>query len=587
MKRTLLLSTTCAMLLVATGCRRNSDNAGASGLSTKNNVVWVTIADIQRLNPYTSTDAQASYVQSEIWEPLNFVDPKTLESYAGIASLPAISEDKSRFTYTMDPRATWSDGKPLTSDDVIFSFKAAMNPKVINAQPLRNYLMDIDSVYQPGGDRSKVEFQLKKAYFNTPSVLGEGYVMILPKHVLDPKNLTDKITWAELHQPNPANKAVGEFATWFESAEIAREPKYQIGSGAYIFTGWVTNDRLILKKNPNYWGKTIRRREAYPDEIIYKTISDMNAGFTALKAKDIDINDNLTPEQYIQLDLKQSPHLRKDTVYYNTFTFISWNQKRPMFADKKVRKALTALINREQIIEHVLKGLGKPAEGPVPFTQPNWNPNVKQPAYNVDAAKAQLSEAGWTDSDGDGILDKVLNGKRTPFKFTFLSNAGNDTRKQILLVVAEQLRKVGIEAQVSALEWSVYLENTQTHQYDAAFGAWAGNPTEDDIYQLWHSSQAVNKGSNWYSFRNPEADKLMEDIRTEFDKAKRLAMHYRLQEIIVEEQPVTFLYAPPARIGIVDRFDNVEFFRGRPGFDPRYFIVRGAGVKKVAAASMQ
>lgn len=578
-KHILFLGLFVLLLGVVNGCRRSSDTE-VGGLSTKNNFVWAILSDIQRLNPYTSTDAQASYVQSEIWEALNFVDPKTFEPYPGLASLPVISEDHSTFTYTMDPRAKFSDGKPVTSTDVIFSFKAAMNPRVINSQPLRNYLLDIDSVYNPGGDLSKVEFRLKKAYFNTPSVLGQGYVYILPKHILDPQNLTDKITWKDLHEQAPVNPAVQEFATWFESAETAREPKYQIGSGAYVFTGWITNDRLVLKKNPNYWGMNIRWREAYPDEIIYKTINDQNAQFTALKAKDIDLIEVLTPEQYINLEPAKY-QLRKDTVYFNVITFIAWNNKRPLFQDKRVRKALTALIDRELIIKQIMKDLAKPVDGPVPFTQPNWNPNVKQIGYNVEEAKRLLAEAGWSDTDGDGILDKMLNGKRTPFKFVFQTNAGNDTRKQILLILAEQLRKVGIVAEVSALEWSVYLENTQTHNYDAAYGGWTGNATEDDIYQLWHSSQSKNKGSNWYSFINAEADKLMEDIRVEFDKTKRYQMHYRLQELITDEQPVSFLFATPQRIGMVDRFDNVEFFRGRPCFDPRYFMVRGSGVKKI------
>jgi ABC-type transport system substrate-binding protein len=563
---------------IGAGCRRSGDNA--AGGSTKNHVIWSTISDIQRLNPYISTDAHASYVQGEIWEPLNFSDPRTLEPSAGLASLPVISEDHSTFTYTMDPRAKWSDGKPVTSADVIYSFKTAMNPRVINSQQLRGYLLDIDSVYNPGGDAGKVEFRLKKTYYNTDRVLGQGYVLILPKHVLDPKNISDKISWKELHNNASNDAAIKEYAEWFESAELARDPKFQIGSGAYIFTNWITNDRLILKKNPNYWAKDMKWREAYPDELIFKTISDQNAAFTALKSQDVDLIDGMTPEQYDQLDPSKNKGLRKDTVYYNNYSFIAWNPLRPMFRDVATRRALTALIDRPSIIQHVLKGQAKMVEGPVPFTQPNVNPNLKQIGFNVDSGKRMLTEAGWSDTDGDGILDKVIDGKKTPFKFVFLTNAGNDTRKQILLVISEQLRKVGIDAQVSAIEWSVFLENTRQKSYDACYSAWAGNPTEDELYQLWHSSQASNKGSNFYSYKNPEADRLMENIRTEFDKDKRYQMHFQLQEMILKDQPLTFLFSSPARIGMVDRFDNVEFFRGRPGFDPRYFIVRGANVQK-------
>jgi ABC-type transport system substrate-binding protein len=145
--------------------------------------------------------------------------------------------------------------------------------------------------------------------------------------------------------------------------------------------------------------------------------------------------------------------------------------------------------------------------------------------------------------------------------------------------MANQLKKAGIEADVSQIEWSVYLEQTKSHKFDAMLGAWVGNTTEDEISQLWASSQAANKGSNHYSYKNPEADALMEAIKVEPDKQKRFAMSYKLQHIIVDDQPVTFMYSSPIRSGWVDRFDNLEFFHARPPFDPRYWLVRGAGTK--------
>lgn len=572
-------------LLSVIGCGGGSGSPGASNLSTKNNVVWWQLSDIERLNPYTSSDANASYVQQKIWEPLNFQNPQTLELMPGLASLPEVTEDHLTYTYTMDPRAKWSDGKPVTSADVIFSFKAAMNPKVVNSQQIRNYLLTIDSVYNPGGDASKVEFKLAKPYYDAKSVLGGGYVLILPKHIQDPESLTDKCSWADLHNQETTNKAVKDFAVWFEKPEIARDAKYQIGSGPYVFKEWVTFSHITIKLNPNYWAKDVQWQEAYPDEIIYKTINDQNAALTALKARDIDIIDNLKPDQFTtQIDIKKQPFLRKERVFYNAYTYIAWNNANQLFADKQVRKALTMLIDRDEILSSILKNLTRKNDGPIMFTQPNYDSTVKQVAYNPEEAKKLLAASGWTDTDGDGILDKVLNGKKTPFKFTFQVNAGNEVRKQILLIIAEKLRKVGIEAGVTPLEWSVYLENTKSHNFEAAYGSWSGNATEDDIYQLWHSSQSKNKGSNYISFKNAELDQLLTDFRTEFDKSKRTAMSKRIQEIFAEECPGTFLFAGPLYIAMVDRYDNVEFFRQRPCFEVRYWMVRGSGVKKAPNA---
>lgn len=573
----------CLLSLVS--CGGGSGSPGASNLSTKNNVIWHQLSDIERLNPYTSTDANASYVQQKIWEPLNFQHPQTLELIPGLASLPEESEDHLTYTYTMDPKAKWSDGKPLTSEDVIFSFKAAMNPKVVNSQALRNYLMTIDSVYNPGGDKSKVAFHLSKPYYDAKNVLAGGYVLILPKHIMDPSSITDKCSWADLHNSVTTNPAVKEFAVWFEKPEIARDAKYQIGSGPYVFKEWVTFSHITIKLNPNYWAKDLAWMEAYPEEIIFKTINDQNAALTALKAKDIDLIDGLKPDQFhTQIDEQKHPYLRKEKVYYNSYSYIAWNNINPLFADKQVRRALTMLIDRDEILKSVLKNLTRPNDGPIMFTQPNYDSTIKQVAYNPDEAKKLLAASGWSDTDGDGVLDKVINGKKMPFKFMFQVNAGNDTRKQILLIIAEKLRKAGIEAGVSPLEWSVFLENTKSHNFDAAYGAWLGNASEDDIFQLWHSSQSKNKGSNYISFKNAELDKILEDYRVEFDKSKRLAMSKRIQEIFAEECPGSFLFAGPLYLALVNRYDNVEFFRQRPCFDVRYWMVKGGGVKKAPNA---
>lgn len=567
------------------GCGKSG--APGSGLSTKNTVVYQINADIERLNPYISTDADAHYVAQEIWEALNAQNPRTLELIPGLASLPEISTDHLTYTYTLNPKAHWSDGKPFTGDDVIFSFKTVMNPKMLNSQQLRNYFMTLDSCYYPNGDKSKIAFHLSKPYFQADQVLGGGYVLIMPKHILDPKSLSDKIAWSDLKDYKTTNSAVQEFATWFESPELARDPKYQIGTGPYVFKGWITNDRITVEKNKNYWAMDMPWFDAYPDQIIFKTISDPNAALTALKAKDIDVMPQLTGSQYEQLDLSKFNFLKKDTVYYNSYNFVAWNNAKPLFADKKVRRALTELTNRDAILTTVLHGLGKKAEGPIIFTQPNADLNLHQVAYNPDDAKKLLAEAGWTDTDGDGILDKVIDGKKTPFKFSALVPTASTTGKDVLLIMSEAFRKVGIDMQITQMEWSVYLESTKTHNYDAAFGAWAGNASEDEIFQLWHSSQSQNKGSNYYSFNNPEADKIMEDTRTEYDKAKRYQMASRLSQIILEDQPVTFMFVTPLRIGRLDRFDNVEYNRQRPCFDPRYWIVRGSDQKLLPTAVPQ
>lgn len=550
------------------------------GLSTKNNVVWWVSADATNIIPGLNHDVTAQYVAAFIWEPLNGVDSRSNELVAGLASLPEISEDHLTYTYVINPKAKFSDGKPLTGDDVIFSFKTTMNPMQVETSSLKNYLNPIDSIGFVGGDKMKIAFYMNEPYFQNDRVLGGGFVKIMPKHIFDPNGLTDKMEWKDIKSGNPSNKAIfEEQAKQFAAPDHARDPKYLIGSGAYLFGEWRTNDRIILKLDKNYWGKDVPWLEAYPEEIIMKTITDQNAAVTALKAKELDLLDIVPSPLFVQIDTVKSPFIKKDTVYYNSRTFIQWNAERPLFSDKRVRQALSHLVNRDQIIKEVMKGLARPVNSPINFTQPFHDASLPTVAYDIDKAKQLLTEAGWSDSDGDGVLDKMINGKKTPFAFYFMNPSGNKVTEQIALVVSESMRKVGINADITALEWSLWVENTRTHKFDAAISNMGGNASEDDPYQLFHSSQAKNKGSNTYSFINAEADKLLEMNRVEFDKSKREQYMKRFQQIVYDERPITFLWSSPARIARLDRFDNVEYFTQRPCLNVPYWIVRGSGAK--------
>jgi peptide/nickel transport system substrate-binding protein len=573
-------SLTLLLIAFVIGCgKSDKPSENTYGLSTKNQVIWWQLADATNIIPGLNHDVTAQYVASFIWESLNGANPRTNELIAGLASLPVISEDHLTYTYTINPKAKFSDGKPVTGEDVIFSFKTVMNPMQVETSSLKNYLNPIDSIGIVDGDKMKVAFYMKEPYYQNDRVLGGGYVKILPKHIFDPKNLTDQMSWGEIKSGNVKNKVFAEQAEWFAAPDHARDPKYLIGSGAYLFSEWRTNDRITLKLDSNYWGMHEPWSEAYVGEIILKTISDNNAAVTALKAKEIDFMDNVPMQLYFQIDSAKHPYVRKDTLYYNARTMIEWNGKHPIFSDKKVRWAMGHLVNRDLIIKELYKGMAQPVNGPINFTQPFYDATLPPLEFSPDKAKQMLAEAGWTDSDGDGTLDKVINGKKTPFEFTFMNPSSSEIVRQITLILTEQFKKVGIKANINAVEWSLWIENNRTQKYDAAIASIAGNASEDDPYQMWHSSQAKNKGSNVYSFINAEADQILEQNRVEFDVAKREALIKRLQRIIYDEQPVTFLWSPALRMARLDRFDNVEFFRQRPCVGIPFWIVRGSGVK--------
>lgn len=581
-----LLSLVLILTTMLSACgKKESAPDNKYGLSTKNNLVYWVSADITNIIPPLAHDASAQYAYPLIWEPLNSTDARKQVLIPGLASLPEISSDHLTYTYTLNPNAKFSDGKPFTGEDVIFSFKCVMNPRQMETTQTRSAVNSVDSISFVNGDKMKVAFHLNKPYFQMDLVLGGGYVLMLPKHVFDPHNYTDQMSWTEMKSENPKNPAFQQEADEFKDPAKIRDPKVMIGTGPYLYGEWATNDHISFKKNPNYWGKDMPWSEAYPDEIIFKTITDNNSAVTALKAKDIDLMDLVPAAQYTQIDSVKQPFIRKDTVYYNSRVFVEWNAERPLFKDKKTRWALSHLIDRDLLVKEVMKGLARPINGPINFTQPHYDATLKPITFDPDLAKKMLAEDGWTDSDGDGVLDKVIDGKRTPFHFTFNIYAGSDVVKQAALVISEQMRKVGIQIDVSSTEWSVWINNARTHNYDAAIANMLGNASEDDPYELWHSSQAKNKGQNVYSFINPEVDKIIEENRTEFDIAKRDVLMKRFQQIVYDEMPVTPLWSSPLRIARIDRFDNVEFFKQRPGFNVPFWVIRGSGIKPKAGAA--
>jgi ABC-type transport system substrate-binding protein len=209
-------------------------------------------------------------------------------------------------------------------------------------------------------------------------------------------------------------------------------------------------------------------------------------------------------------------------------------------------------------------GDGVITQSPVFYKQVKClNSELPEIPFDPEKAKQLLAEAGWKDSDGDGVLDKVINGKKTDFKFTFLIYP-SPVRKQILLVVIDAFKKVGISASLQELEWSVYLDKLKKHEFDATMGAWTSSVLPPDPYQIWHSSQAEGEGSNFISFKNQRSDSLIELYRNEFDENKRIEIIKQWQKLIYDEQPYTFLWSTKARYVFSDRFKNARWYNKQP-----------------------
>jgi peptide/nickel transport system substrate-binding protein len=520
---------------------------------------WLVIhslSDPEVLNPLTSSDAASSEVNGYIFESLLTREPRTLaiKPYIAVAR-PEISADKLTYTFKIRQNVRFQDGRPLTGEDVLFSVKAIKCP-FVNAPFLRVYfnsLVDAELV-----DPYTIRFVTKEPYFLNESVLGG--ITMLPRHYYDPQNLLHQVTVRQLDgDPAKLPAEVKQFGDQF-NRNYNRSP---LGSGPYKFAGWKTGREIDLVRERNYWGNGQEGiDQPHIDRLKFRVVNNYDAALIRLKSGSLDYMEALQPVQAVRGTNSErfKREFKKYEYFAPTFSYIGWNNAHPIFGDKRVRQAMTYMTNRKQIVKSVLFGLGEVVDSPIYLFRPEYDKNLKIYPFDPQKGLALLHEAGWRDTDGDGVLDKVIDGKKTPLQFEIKFNSGNAVRESVALVLIDELRKHGIAASVRQLDWTIFLNDVKNHHFDAVVLGWAMSTTEPDGYQIWHSSQAANKGSNAISYKNSRVDQILEEYRREFDEQKRIRLYKEFQEILNEEQPYTFLFASKRVSAVQRRFEGVEVF---------------------------
>lgn len=535
---------------------------------------WVVVhglSDPEALNMITTNDNSASEIFSYIYETLVTTDVETLEPLPWIAdSLPKVSEDKLSYEFTIRKGVTFSDGEPVTAADFIFYLKTIKNPQILKAAPTRGYFMRVDSAVMIDGDPYRLRVVMAEPYF-----LGEqwaGGLYAFPKHIWDPEGISDKISFAELNAGdtlrNPLVRAVADI---FEDINKNFDPNYVIGSGPYRFIEHRVQDRVVLARNENYWNSADKYGKAWPDRVMWITINDRSGALSALKAGEIDFVPRLDQVQYkFEKDRFERNNIKPAQYDFPAYNYIGYNaaqKDKPFLGDPKVRVALAHAVDRKSMMNNVYFGNAFEVNSPIYRKRPEYDSSIEPYPYDLKKAAALLDEAGWTDANGDGWREKVVDGKTVPMEFSLLLNSGNTGRKQMALLYANALKKIGVKVNTASLEWAVFLERLDKHEFDAYIGGWAMGVLEGDMYQIWHSKSIEAGGSNYVSFRNKRVDELIEAIRGEFDYDKRKEMSKEIQRIIHEQQPYNFLVAERYVGGYHKRLQNVSFFAPRPCFN--------------------
>ena len=505
------------LLSLLAGCDERQAVIPAEGDAAKpthgDTFIEASIGEPNNLLPVLSSDSASSDINRLVYNGLIRYD-KNLQLEGELAESWEISEDQLSFTFHLRKGVTWHDGAPFTSADVLFTYQMYINPEVPTS-----YAEDFLQVAKAEAV-DPYTFRVTYAKPYAPALESWG-TSILPKHLLEGQDVT--------------------------KSPLSRSP---IGTGPYKFVKWDAGEKVELLANPDYF-----EGQPYIHRVVYRVIPDSSTQFLELQSGGLDFM-GLTPIQYqTQTD---TPAFTRNFNKYRylsfSYTYLGYNLTKPLFQDKRVRQAISYAIDKQELIDGVLLGLGQAATGPYKPDTWVYNGNVKRYAYKPELARSLLAEAGWVDSDGDGILDK--DGQK--LAFTIVTNQGNDLRSKTAEIIQRRLKEVGIVIEIRVVEWATFLkEFIFTGSFDATILGWSGGP-EPDQFNIWHSSKTAPRELNFVKYSNKEVDELLEKGRRTFDQAERKQIYGRFQEILAEEQPYTFLYVGEALPAVAKRFRGIE-----------------------------
>lgn len=578
-----LLAIILAFLAACKGDKPKEDAVDTSIFKNQDNTVYARLpAEPDRLNPIISTNVYARVVNEQIFLYLLHFDPQTLELQPQLAKGRPKVEELSNgeyaggvaYTFEIHEEASWDNGQPITARDFEFTLKALFNPKV-NAAGVRAYLDYIRDVQpDPGNPKRFTVFTDKKYIIGETAV---SNIPILPEYIYDPGGLLKTISLKELADPARAeqlakeNRAVQDFADAFNSPRFSREKGFIAGSGPYEFEEWATGQRIILNRKKNWWGDKLAEQypllQAFPDKLVFMIIPDQSAAIVALKDQQVDVTSQIDAKDFVDLRGNEMVnqlyqlHTPSSLVYY----FIGINNKKDKLADKRVRRALAHLVDVPSLIDDLFYGLAERTVGPFHPAKPYYHKGLEPIPFDPEKARALLAEAGWEDTNGNGIADKEINGQRVEMELEFKISSASKFANSHALLFQEDAKKAGVAINIVPKEFTVLIDDTKKRDYELYSGAWAQDPVIDDPKQLWHSESDTPDGSNRVGFTNARADSLIEEIRVTLNEGKRNQLYKEFQELVYDEQPYVFLFSPLERIAISRRFEAQPSAR-RPGF---------------------
>ncbi|HEY0035061.1 MAG TPA: ABC transporter substrate-binding protein [Longimicrobium sp.] len=525
------ISSALALLAACGGGGGNGGGNGGSGGAGQGGTAIVGIlGNVQSFNPVTNTASTVQDIERYmLFTPLVQFDAK-LQPQPYLAQSWQMEGDTA-VTMKLRNDVKWHDGKPVTAEDVKFTFDLAKNPKATSGLVGSVYLTQVASA-------TVVDPYTIRFGFTSPhaQALEDFWWSPLPKHILGnvaPEALTQ----------HPFNQK-------------------PVGSGPFKFGEFRPNQSLALEANPDFPAALGGRPKL--DRVVFRMIPEATTLVTELLNGTADvIGWTLLPDQAAQVKSQQGNGFRLSSFPSREFYYVGWNNEREPFTDANVRRALGMAIDKQRMIQGLVRGFGRPAHGVIPSWSPMYTDLSAGDRYDPNAAKQLLAQAGWRDTNGDGILEK--GGK--PLRFTLLTNSENRLRQDIAAFVQQQLKLVGVDAQVRTIEFQTMLQQHKAREYDAVISGWVLDTFRVDPAALFSCAEARKKGSpNRTGYCNPRADQLMATGMRTNDAAQARGTWAEYSRIIQQDQPMTTLFWIDDMAGIGRRVQNVEM-------DPRSKLV--------------
>ena len=530
------------------------------------------------LNYLLNYDGTASLIMPQIFLPLMNFNPISYElEPVLVKGQPIIKEvtdgankGLNSYTFELQEAATWGDGTPITAKDVAFTLKAIYNPNYPSPYPSYfNFVKQI--VIDTNNPKALTIFADK----HNAALFTIGNVSVMPAHILDPNNIYDNYSLADLKDPKNKQKlseeaGLKEVAALFTSPKTMGREGELNGSGPYKLSKWETGQSLTLIKKDNWWGDALAKNNrmlmAKPKKIVYKIIPDMNATISLMRNEGVDVLSKVSVGEFNKL--KEDPFFKKNYNFYTpemiAHRFIYINTTDARLEDKRVRQALAHLLNLEEIYETIYGGDKNPVTSPIHPTKPYYNKNLAAITYNIDKAKALLKEAGWADANNNGVLDKMIDGELQELNLRLSHKNSFNDWINIAALFQESAKAAGVNIIPTPLESKPLQQGWKQKDYELSFSGSTWLPAHKNLYQKWHSKSR----GNYSAFGTSESDALIEEINKTIDEDKLAELYTRFQDIIYEEQPAIFINTASDHIIVNKKYGNVT----TSAIPPRVFV---------------